>query len=379
MNWNMRATRAEINLSNLKFNLLKIKDRVGPKVKIMGVVKANAYGHGINEISDYIIKNNLVDYLGVAILEEGIALRESGVQLPILAFTAPFDYQAEDYVKYNIEPAISSIKIAQIFSNIGLTYNKKIPVHIKVDTGMGRLGIDIRSAASFIKEVIKMENIEVKGIFSHFASSDEKDKTFARIQLNRFKELRTFITQVEEIKHPIFHIANSAAIIDMEDSYFDMVRPGIMMYGYYPSHETTESIEIKPVLSLKSKVSFLKTVEPNTSISYNRRYFTQKRTRIVTIPIGYADGYYRSLTNKGPVIIKGNKFKISGTVCMDQVMVDIENNIDIKEGDDVIFIGEDNNHKITAWDIANIVQTIPYEVFCSISSRVPRVYLLEEE
>jgi len=375
----MRATRAEINLSNLKFNLLKIKDRVGSKVKIMGVVKANAYGHGIIEISDYIIKNNLVDYLGVAILEEGIALRESGVKLPILAFTAPFDYQAEDYVKYNIEPAISSIKIAQIFSNIGLTYNKKIPVHIKVDTGMGRLGVEIRSAAAFIKEVIKMENIEVKGIFSYFASSDEKDKTFARIQLNRFKELRTFITQVEEIKHPIFHIANSAAIIDLEDSYFDMVRPGIMMYGYYPSHETTESIEIKPVLSLKSKVSFLKTVEPNTSISYNRRYFTQKRTRIVTIPIGYADGYYRSLTNKGPVIIKGNKYKISGTVCMDQVMVDINNNIDIKEGDDVIFIGEDNNHKITAWDIANIVQTIPYEVFCSISSRVPRVYLLEEE
>lgn len=375
----MRATRAEINLGNIKYNLQQVKERVGDKVKVMGVVKANAYGHGITEVANYITKNKLVDYLGVAIVEEGIILREAGITLPILAFTSPFESQAEEYVKYNIEPAISNIGIAQVFSKLGESYNKRIPIHIKVDTGMGRLGVDIRLAASFIKEVHKLENIDLRGVFSHFASSDEQDKTFARIQLNRFKELKTFITQVEEIKSPIFHIANSAAIIDLQDSYLDMVRPGIMMYGYYPSHDTTESIEIKPALSLKSKVSFIKIVDANTSISYNRRYFTEKKTRIVTIPIGYADGYYRSLTNKGYAIIRDKKFRISGTVCMDQVMIDIDNNFDIKEGDDVIFIGEDKNTKITAWDIADLVQTIPYEVCCSISARVPRIYISEEE
>lgn len=375
----MRATRAEVNLNCIRFNLMQVKKRVGTGVKVMGVVKANAYGHGMAEVAQYITGNNLVDYLGVAILEEGIALRESGIKTPILAFTAPFEYQAEEYLKYNIEPSISSIKSVQVFSALGAANNIKIPIHVKVDTGMGRLGIDIKNAAAFIKELSRNEHLEVKGVFSHFAASDEHDKTFSRIQLNRFKELKTFITQVEEIQSPIFHLANSAAIIDLGDSYFDMVRPGIMMYGYYPSHETTESIDIMPALSLKSKISFLKSVESNTSISYNRRYFTQKKTRIATIPIGYADGLYRQLTNKGIVIIRDKKFRISGTVCMDQIMVDVDNDLSIKEGDDVIFIGNDRNNKLTAWDIADIAQTIPYEVCCSISARVPRIYSDKEE
>jgi alanine racemase len=378
----MRATRALVSLENIKYNIQQVKSRVGKNVKVMAVVKANAYGHGLVEVAKYlndINTNSPVDYFGVAIIEEGIALRESGIEQPILALTAPFEYQAEDYVKFNIEPAISSMKTAQIFESLGSANNLKVPIHIKVDTGMGRLGVDFKTAASFIKELSKFEHLEIKGVFSHFASSDEKDKTFTRIQLSRFKDIKTFVTQSEEMISPIFHIANSAAILDIEDSYFDMVRPGIMMYGYYPSHDTTESLDLKPALSMKSKISFIKTVEQNTSISYNRRYFTQSKSRIATIPIGYADGFYRLLTNKGTVLIKDNKFKISGTVCMDQVMVDLGNNLNIKEGDDVIFIGEDFNHNITAWDIADCAQTIPYEVCCSISSRVPRIYSDIEE
>jgi len=376
----MRATRAEVKLNNIAFNIKQIKNRVGKTVKIMGVVKANAYGHGIIEVSKYISQTNqFVDYLGVAIIEEAILLRENNITCPILVFTSPFEYQAEEYVKYNIEPAVSNIKIAQFLENVAATNNIKIPIHVKVDTGMGRLGIDIKSAAAFVKELVKYEHLETKALFSHFASSDEKDKTFARIQLNKFKELKVFLTQVEEMKIPLFHFANSAAILDIEDSYFDMVRPGISMYGYYPSHETTESLDLKPALSLKSKISFVKTVDANTSISYNRRYFTQSKTKIITVPIGYADGLYRQLTNKGYMLIKDNKFKISGTVCMDQIMIDIGTSLNVKEGDDVIIIGEDNNTKITAWDIADIVETIPYEVCCSISNRVPRVYSDEEK
>ena len=376
----MRATRAEVKLNNIAFNIKQIRNRVGKTVRIMGVVKANAYGHGIIEVSKYISQTNqFVDYLGVAIIEEAILLRENNITCPILVFTSPFEYQAEEYVKYNIEPAVSNIKIAQFLENVAATNNIKIPIHVKVDTGMGRLGIDIKSAAAFVKELVKYEHLETKALFSHFASSDEKDKTFARIQLNKFKELKVFLTQVEEMKIPLFHFANSAAILDIEDSYFDMVRPGISMYGYYPSHETTESLDLKPALSLKSKISFVKTVDANTSISYNRRYFTQSKTKIITVPIGYADGLYRQLTNKGYLLIKDNKFKISGTVCMDQIMIDIGTSLNVKEGDDVIIIGEDNNTKITAWDIADIVETIPYEICCSISNRVPRVYYDEEK
>ena len=378
----MRATRAEINLENIDYNIQQIRDRIGKNVKVMGVVKANAYGHGIVEVAKYLTQHgtkSIADYLGVAIIEEGIALRDAGLTYPILAFTAPFDYQAEDYIKYNIEPAISNMKMAQIFDNLGSANNIKIPVQIKIDTGMGRLGVDFKTAAAFIKELTKLENLEIKGVFSHFASSDEKDKTFSRIQLSRFKDIKTFVTQAEDIPTPIFHLANSAAIIDIEDSYFDMVRPGIMMYGYYPSHDTSESVDLKPVMSLKSKISFIKTVESNTSISYNRRYFTRSKARIATIPIGYADGLYRLLTNKGNVLIRDKKFKISGTVCMDQIMIDLGTDQSIKENDDVIFIGDDFNHSITAWDIADTAQTIPYEVCCSVSSRVPRKYSDIEE
>jgi alanine racemase len=376
----MRATRAEVKLNNIAFNIEQIKTRVGQNTKVMGVVKANAYGHGIIEVAKYISQTKkIVDYLGVAIIEEAAHLRENNISCPILVFTSPFEYQAEEYIKQNAEPAISTIKIAQAFENIAAANNIKIPIHVKIDTGMGRLGIDIKSAAAFTKELMKYEHLEIKALFSHFASSDEKDKTFARIQLNKFKELKVFLTQVEELKIPLFHLANSAAILDLEDSYFDMVRPGISMYGYYPSHETSESLDLKPALSLKSKIGFVKTVDANTSISYNRRYFTQAKTKIVTIPIGYADGLYRQLTNKGYILIKDNKFKISGTICMDQIMADIGTNLNVKEGDDVIIIGEANNTRITAWDIADIAQTIPYEVCCSIAHRVPRIYSDEEE
>jgi alanine racemase len=371
----MRPTRAEISLNAIKHNLLKVKERVGKDTRVMGVVKANAYGHGMVEVAKSILApQKIVDYLGVAILEEGITLRKNNISAPVHCFTHPMESQIEDFVKYKIEPSIASIEFARLFSSTAEASGIICPVQIKIDTGMGRVGMNFRDAIHMIKEIKKLPNIQIKGIFSHFATSDEKDKTFANEQLNRFKEIKNALNS-EEYKDIIFHTANSGAILDMKDSYFDMVRPGIIMYGYYPSHETTESIELKPALSLKSKISFIKQVSPNTSISYSRRYFTDTHTEIATIPIGYGDGLNRGLTNKGKIIIGSKIYQISGTVCMDQVMTDLGLDSNVNLGDDVIFIGSNGKVSLSAWDVADILNTIPYEICCNISSRVERIYI----
>jgi alanine racemase len=370
----MRPTRAEISLSSIKFNLLQVRKRVSEKVRIMGVVKANAYGHGIFEVAKYISEGKIVDYLGVAILEEGKLLRENSIDLPIHCFIQPFEDQLEEVIKYNIEPSIASIHIAQHLNTHASKFNQVVPIHVKVDTGMSRLGVPASSALEFIKEISNLKNLKIQGIFSHLATSDEKDKNFAYEQIRKFRYLKFSLNELN-IGTPIFHIANSGAIIDLDKSYFDMVRPGIMMYGYYPSHDTSESIEIKPALSFKSKVGFLKTVEAGTSISYNRRYYTTNRTTIATIPVGYADGLFRTLTNKGNLIINAEKYKIAGTICMDQIMVDVGDGRSIQLGDDVTIIGKNGFKEINAWDIADLIDSIPYEVCCSVSARVPRVYI----
>jgi alanine racemase len=372
----VRPTRAEISLSVVKHNLSQIRKRVGDKVKIMGVVKANAYGHGIIEIAKAITKKEFafyVDYLGVAILEEGQLLRKNGIDFPIHVFIPPLDDQIEEYPKYNLEPTVTSFELAQKINSIGANLNVKIPIHIKIDTGMGRIGMSFKTSVETIKEILKLNKIEIKGIYSHFATSDDKDKSFALLQLKRFKEIKDSLNAAR-ITLPLFHIANSGAIASLPESFFDMVRPGISMYGYYPSDEMPDNLNLKPILSIKSQIAFTKIVDAGTSISYGRRFFTKEKTKIVSIPIGYADGFYRALTNKGNVLIKGKKYQVSGTVCMDQIMVDVglDNNID--DGDEVILLGESNNQKLTAWDIANKINSIPYEVCCSISSRMPRIY-----
>lgn len=368
----MRPTRAEISLKTLQNNFNNLRLKVGSDVKIMGIVKANAYGHGLVEISRA-LSNFGVDYLGVGFLEEGLALRQNGISTPILVLGGVLGDQIQHFLANNLEITVSSIELAKrIDFEVQNYFLKKAKVHLKIDTGMGRIGVHHKNAKKFIEEVLKLKHIEIIGIYSHLATADSADKSFAKLQLELFDEVITYLEK-NNIEIPYKHIANSSAILDLPESYYNMVRPGILLYGLYPSEDVSRSISVEPVLSLKSKIVFLKTVEPNTSISYGRKYFTTSRTKIATIPIGYGDGYSRMLTNKTEVLINGKKFKVVGAICMDQIMVEIgDENFHV--GDDVTLVGTDGNEHISIWDIAKKIGTNAYEVFCGISSRVPRIY-----
>lgn len=368
----VRATRAEIDIGAIQHNLRQVRSRVGSGVKIMSVVKANAYGHGIVEISSGLLDAG-TDYLGVGILDEGVLLREHGIEAPILVFAPPFPEQAAIVLDYELEATICSRETAEALNASSSSRGRRTAVHVKVDTGMGRLGIDYRESVQFTKFVASLPNLDIRGIYTHFATADERDKGFARTQLNRFFEVASTLSN-SSIDIPLKHCANSAAVLELKDSYFDMVRPGVLLYGYYPSHEINESLPIRRALSWRSRIGFLKTVGGGTPISYGRKYVTDSATTIATVPLGYADGLNRNLTNRGEVIIRGRRYPLVGTVCMDQVMVDLGASSNAKIGDDVTLIGIDGDEEITAWDIADKLGTVAYEICCAISDRVPRVY-----
>jgi alanine racemase len=375
----MRPTYAVINLSNLKKNYLNIRKKT-KNVKIMAVVKADAYGHGLEQIVKTLnsLGEKKPEYFAVAICEEAIELRELNVQQPILVFD-PIDFkQVEEIFQFNLIPTIysnshlSTLKqgIKSYRNKYGL--NEKLPVQIKVDTGMNRLGIDHDKAFNLIKKVSQSKDFLIDGIYTHFATSDEKDKTFANLQLKRFNDLLLKLKN-EKINYGLAHAANSGAILDMPEAYFDMVRPGISLYGYYPSLETSKSIELKPIMSIVSQVTSVKEIQAGESVSYGRLFISKRKTKIINVPIGYADGYNRQLTNKAKAIIKGKFYNQVGRVAMDRIMFDVGND-NIKTGDKVILLGEKNNLKFDAWDWSKIINSIPYEVTCNISKRVPRFY-----
>lgn len=367
----MRPTRAEVNLSAFEFNFSQVKKLVGEKTKIMAVVKANAYGHGSVEISKLAVSLG-ASYLAVAIPEEAVELRENGIKAPILVFTPAFEHQMELYFKYDLTATITSFHEVEKFDFLSRKFGKSMSCHIKIDTGMGRIGVKYADAFEFVRKVHSdFKNINLEGIFTHFATSDEKNKSFAYLQFERFINLLRELESVG-IKFNLRHCANSGAILDLPETYLDMVRPGIILYGYHPSQDVLNKIELRPVMTLKSKVAFIKEVEPGTSISYGRRFIAREKTKIATIPIGYADGYRRSLSNIGKVQINGKLFSVVGTVTMDQIMVDVGLHADVKIGDDVVLFGEKS---LTAWDIAKTLDTIPYEICCNVSARVPRIYI----
>ena len=291
----MRPTYAEIDLSAIHHNLKQVRKQVGKHPRIMSVVKANAYGHGMITVAKSILHEELASYLGVAIVEEGITLRQNGVKAPVLVLTAPPEPQLKLFVEYNLEATLCSISIARELDRIAAGIGKKAVVHVKIDTGMGRIGIAPKDAIAFVSEVKKLKNIEVAGIFTHFATADERKLSFARKQLSDFTSLLREL-DAAEIHIPIKHCANSGAILQMKESYFDMVRPGIMLYGYYPSRETRKPVPLKPAMSIRSRIEFMKTVEKGTSVSYGRRYYTSSKTNIASVSIGYADGISRRLT-----------------------------------------------------------------------------------
>jgi len=366
-----RPTFAEIDLGAILYNLRQIRNRVDKDIKIMAIVKADAYGHGMKEVSQAVARKG-IDYFGVASLDEAATLREAGIKKNIIVLGAILPEEVEGVLRFNVIQTVSDLAIARLLSQLAQSKKRIIKVHAKIDTGMGRLGVWHKDAVNFVKKLASLKNIKVDGIFTHFPSAED-DKVFTRNQLRDFKSL------IEELlRHgidiPIKHTSNSMAVIDFKDSHMNMVRPGLIMYGLHPRSDLAKKLRLRPALKLKTKVVYVKPVSRGRSISYGRTYVTKKDTNIATIPVGYGDGYSRDLSNRGHVLIKGRRLPIVGRVCMDMSMVDAGRSRTVKPGDDVVLIGKQGKDAVTVEEIARLSNTIPYEVVCNIGRRVPRIY-----
>ncbi|NFJ26826.1 alanine racemase [Clostridium botulinum] len=370
---NLRAVWAEIDLDNLQHNLKQIKKICGNK-EIIGVIKANAYGHGAMEVAPTLLENG-VSRLAVAVLSEAMELRMSGVKESIMILGYTPGALGDMLLDNDIEQSVYSYNDALELSKIAVLKRKILKIHIVVDTGMGRIGfLPTKESVEDVYKISKLPNIKIEGLFSHFSSADELDKYYTLYQMNKYNE---FINKLEEknIQVPIKHIANSAAIIDLENTHLDAVRAGIIMYGYYPSNYVLrDNINLKPVMSLKTSIVHIKKVSSGEYISYGRTFKTERESIIATLPIGYADGYNRLLSNKGKVIVNGKLAPVIGRVCMDQCMIDVTFIENLKVGDVVTIMGEENGVSYTAENIASQIGTISYEVICNVNKRVPRVY-----
>jgi alanine racemase len=372
-NFGVRSTFVEVNLSQLSRNLQAIREKVAP-AKIMIVVKANAYGHGLMEVSKYL--DPQVDTIGVAVLEEGILLREIGVQTPILVLGGIWGNQIPAYIENDLTLTAPSVERLEQIDQAAGALGKQAKVHLKVDTGMERIGVHYYNAHTLQEAALNCKHLEVEGIFSHFANADAADLSHARLQLERFNEVLRFYEK-HSLPTPIRHMANSGAILQLPDSYFDMVRPGILFYGVYPSPEVQRSVEVRPALAWKSRVVYFKVTQPGHPVSYGSTWQSDHSVRIVTVPVGYGDGYFRGMSNKAQVVIHGKKYPQVGRVCMDQIMVNIEEDSAFN-GDEVILIGEaKNGERVTVEELAEWADTIPYEILTNINTRVPRIYFTE--
>lgn len=367
-----RPTFAEIDLGAIRYNIRKIRDIVGRDINILGIVKADAYGHGMKEVSRAIIEEG-VEYLGVASLDEARELRDAGIKSRIIVLGSILPEEAEGVLRFNVVQTVSDLAIAKTFSRLAGKRNRIIKVHAKIDTGMGRIGVWHKDAIHFVKELTRLRNIEVEGIFTHFPSAED-DKGFTRGQLRDFKVLIEELWRCD-IDIPLKHTSNSAALVDLKEAHMNMVRPGLIMYGLYPRSNLIKRLGLKPVLSLKTKVVYVKSVSKGRSISYGRTYITKKDTNIATIPVGYGDGYSRHLSNNTDVLIRGKRVPLVGRVCMDMSMLDVGSLASVKVGDEAVLIGRQGKEMIRVEELARAMNTIPYEVVCNIGRRVPRVYL----
>lgn len=365
--------KADIDLDAIHENVVNAKALTKPGTKLMAIIKADAYGHGAVMVAHTL--EDVADAYGVAILEEGIELRQSGINKPILilGYTPAPLYPA--MIKYDIATAVFEYDMAKKMSDAAEKIGKKAKVHIKLDTGMSRIGFkQDDESLEVIKKIAELPGIEIEGCFTHFATMDEKDKTKAMKQFERYMD---FVERIEDagIKIPVKHVSNSAGIIEKPEVNLDMVRDGICVYGMYPSDEVDKTkLKLTPAMEIKSYVSFVKTLEAGVEIGYGGTYTTTEETIVATIPVGYADGYSRALSNRGRVLIKGKSFPIIGRICMDQFMVDISSKPDIKQGDEVTLVGRDGDEYISIEEVADMSYSFNYEFVCDIGKRIPRVY-----
>ena len=362
---------AYINKDAITHNILQIKNSLPHHVKIMPVIKADGYGHGALCMAEETMK--FADYFAVAVIEEAILLRKKGINKPILLLGHTASEFYDDAIQNNITVTIFSFEDAKKLSIRAKKANKTAKIHIAIDTGMGRIGfLPDEESADVIKEISMLDFIEFEGVFTHFATSDEADKSFTNLQAEKFCKFRQMLEK-RKIEISLYHASNSAAVMEYKDFAFDMVRPGIILYGLYPSDDVDKKVlDLHPVMELRTHVAFVKNVKEGDSIGYGRTYIAKQERKIATIPVGYADGYPRLLSNKGRVIINGKYAPIVGRVCMDQFMVDVSHIDNVSVGDEVILIGKQGDCLVSADEIAQLTGTINYEIVCGISKRVPR-------
>ena len=370
-----KRTWAEIDLDAIAHNIREIRKITDSKSQIMAVVKADAYGHGVMETARTLLDNG-ADRLAVALLQEGKQLRNHGITAPILILGASENDSVSDLIDYDIIPTVFDYDFAKALSDEAAAKKKTAKIHIKIDTGMSRIGFvitesDNSAAIDEIVRISKLPYIEIEGIFSHFATSDETDSSYTYLQYDRFMSV---IKALEErnVKIPIKHICNSAGIMMYPQMHLDMVRPGIILYGMYPSDEVDKTrLDLIPAMTLKAGITYVKEVEKGRGVSYGKEYITEDVTKIATVPIGYADGYLRKLAKNGKMLVKGTKVPVIGRICMDQCMIDVTNVHNINKGDEAVIFGRDG---VTIDDLARWLETINYEVSCLVGKRIPRIY-----
>lgn len=373
----MRAAWAEINVSNLDYNIKNIRKKVGPDKKITGIIKADGYGHGSVKCAS-VLRANGVDSFGVATLSEAIKLREAGFeseQILILGLTP--DPYADVLIEYNLTPVVCSFENAEAINKVAREAGKKVECYIAVDTGMGRIGYcpEDEDAVADVKMIAGLSNVEIVGLFSHFATADAADKNYARLQEQRYNAFYKALIN-ENIFPRMRALSNSAAIMEIPSAHFNQVRPGIILYGLYPSDEVDRNeLDLKPVMSVKANIVHLKKVPAGTTISYGRKWTATRDSLIATIPLGYADGYPRPFSSQAEVIVNGVKAPITGNICMDQCMIDVTNVPYVRLGDEVTVMGKDGIYEISADDIAKATGTINYEIACAFGQRLPKVYV----
>ncbi|HHY13334.1 MAG TPA: alanine racemase [Thermoanaerobacterales bacterium] len=375
----LRHTWAEINLDNIDHNIREIRRITDEKAKICAVIKAEGYGHGAVHIAKEALKNG-IDRFAVAILREGLKLRGAGIREPILILGLVPDKQLETAIMNNLTLTVYTLEGAKAVSKAAQNIEAQAKIHIKLDTGMGRLGfLPNDESISEILEIYKLPNIKVKGIYTHLANADKKDKTHTQQQLRIYHQICNQLTE-KGVELPRKHVANSAAIIDLPETHLDIVRAGLIIYGMYPSDEVQkERISLKPAMTLKTRISHLKKLPPGHGISYGSIFTTTRDTVVATLPIGYADGYSRILADKGEVLVKGQRAPIIGKICMDQCMIDVTDIDDVSVQDEVVLFGQQGDSIISPEEVASLMGTINYEIVCMIGKRVPRVYIQDGE
>jgi len=374
----MRPVWAEIDLDAIAYNTKNIKRLIGNK-ELIAIVKADCYGHGAVDVVPTFLENG-ASRLAVAMLTEGIELRENNINAPIVILGYTPLYLGEELINYDIEQTVYDLDYAKELSEIALSLNKRAKIHIAIDTGMGRIGfLPCNETVKTIAEICTLKGLEVVGIFSHFSTSDEEDKSYTKEQLLKFTNVVENL-KVLGIRIPLKHLSNSGAIIDMPETYLNAVRPGIILYGYYPSNEVfKDNLSIKPALTLKTKIGHVKELDKDMYVGYGKTFRTNKKTIVATLPIGYGDGYPRALAKNAKIIVNGKFAKVLGRICMDQCMIDVTDVENVKTGDEVIILGEEGDLKFNADDIAGALGTINYEILCMLKSRIPRVYIKNKE